>query len=136
MPCYQNFLSFIQERFNFLVFSKLSVFVVRTLGSKISEILNLKQNITSLSNKLDTSEMTFGLLRYSLCTKLKLPINIRNSFKVDIPYYISRKPLFNETVRWTSTKVTTKQTKQLLSKSKVLRLYSLVKPEKNRLICK
>lgn len=80
--------------------------------------------------------MTFGLLRYSLCTKLKLPINCRHSFTIDIPRYISRKPLFNETVRWTSTKVTTKQTKQLLSKSKVLRLYTLAKPEKNKLICK
>lgn len=80
--------------------------------------------------------MTFGLLRYSLYTKLKLPINCRHSFKFDIPCYISRKPLFNETIRWTSTKITTKQTKQLFSKSKVLRLYALAKPEKNRLICK
>lgn len=80
--------------------------------------------------------MTFGLLRYSLCTKFKLPIHYQHSFIVYIPRCRARKPLFNEAVRWMSTKSTTKETKKIFSKSKVLRLYSLAKPEKNRLICK
>ncbi|KAL4090873.1 hypothetical protein QTP88_025635 [Uroleucon formosanum] len=79
--------------------------------------------------------MTFGLLRYSLCTKLKLPIHYHHSFIVNIPHYSTRRPLLNETVRWMSTKSITKETKKLFSESKVLRLYSLAKPEKNRLIC-
>ncbi|XP_022175730.1 ATP-binding cassette sub-family B member 10, mitochondrial isoform X1 [Myzus persicae] len=79
--------------------------------------------------------MTFGLLRYSLCTKFKLPIHYQHSFIVNIPRHRTRKSLFNETVRWMSTKSTSKETKKLFSESKVLRLYSLAKPEKNRLIC-
>jgi len=38
-------------------------------------------------------------------------------------------------LRWTSTKNMTRQTKNLFTESKILRLYSLAKPEKNRLIC-
>ncbi|CAI6363096.1 unnamed protein product [Macrosiphum euphorbiae] len=79
--------------------------------------------------------MTFGLLRYSLCTKFKLPIHYQHIFIVNIPRHSTRKPLLNETVRWMSTKSTTKETKKIFSESKVLRLYSLAKPEKNRLIC-
>uniref|UniRef100_A0A2S2PEK1 ATP-binding cassette sub-family B member 10, mitochondrial n=1 Tax=Schizaphis graminum TaxID=13262 RepID=A0A2S2PEK1_SCHGA len=79
--------------------------------------------------------MTFGLLRYSLCTKFKLPIHYQLNFTVQIPRCRARKPLFNETVRWMSTKSTTKESKKLFSESKVLRLYSLAKPEKNKLIC-
>jgi len=80
--------------------------------------------------------MTFGLLRYGLCTKFKLPIHHQHSFIVYIPRCRARKPLFNEAVRWMSTKSTKKETKKLFSESKVLRLYSLAKPEKNKLICK
>ncbi|XP_026823333.1 ATP-binding cassette sub-family B member 10, mitochondrial [Rhopalosiphum maidis] len=79
--------------------------------------------------------MTFGLLRYSLCTKFKLPIHYQLNFTVQIPRCRARKPLFNETVRWMSTKSTTKESKKLFSESKFLRLYSLAKPEKNKLIC-
>lgn len=81
--------------------------------------------------------MTFGLLRFSLCTKLKFTVRCQHSLIVNVPRYGTRKPLFSETVRWMSTKnAATKQTKKLFSESKVLRLYSLAKPEKNRLICK
>lgn len=81
--------------------------------------------------------MTFGLLRYNLCTKLKFPIHYyQHGLMFNIPRNCARKPLFNVTLRWMSTKTTTKQTKKLLSESKILRLYSLAKPEKNRLICK
>lgn len=80
--------------------------------------------------------MTFGLLRYSLCTKFKIPIHYQHSYIVSIPRYSTRNPLINITVRWISTKNTTKQTKKIFSESKILRLYSLAKPEKNRLICK
>jgi len=79
--------------------------------------------------------MTFGLLRYTFCTKLKLPINYKYCSVVNTHRCCIRKPYFNEIVRWTSTESTAKQTKALLSESKVLRLYSLAKPEKNRLVC-
>lgn len=80
--------------------------------------------------------MTFGLIRYSLCGKLKLPVRYQRCCVVNIPSYYMRKLCVNETVRWTSTKANVKQTKKLFSQSKILRLYSLAKPEKNRLLCK
>lgn len=75
-------------------------------------------------------------MRYSLCGKLKLPVRHQRCCVVNIPRYCMRKLCFNETVRWTSTKANVKQTKKLFSQSKILRLYSLAKPEKNRLLCK
>lgn len=80
--------------------------------------------------------MTFGLIRYSLCGKLKLPVRYQRCCVVNIPRYYMRKLCVNETVRWTSTKANVKQTKKLFLQSKILRLYSLAKPEKNRLLCK
>lgn len=84
--------------------------------------------------------MAFGLLRYGLCSKLGTPVKCLHGFVINVPRYraaASRRPFINVIPsRWTSTKGASQQTKKSPSMSKVLRLYALAKPEKNKLACK
>ncbi|XP_050533666.1 ATP-binding cassette sub-family B member 10, mitochondrial [Daktulosphaira vitifoliae] len=80
--------------------------------------------------------MNFSLLRYSLSAKLKVPLLYRNlNYVIGISGNCRFKPpLKTFPVRWVNTKNSNKVSKQVLSASKIIRLYSLAKPEKTRLI--
>ncbi|XP_050442336.1 ATP-binding cassette sub-family B member 10, mitochondrial [Adelges cooleyi] len=79
--------------------------------------------------------MTLSVLRYSLNAKIKLPSFCRHNHVIGIGRYCGRKPSVSYPIRWTTTKSNGTVPKKLISESKIIRLYALAKPEKNKLIC-